>query len=106
MNIDRIEMQSYGAEDYDEQVAAMQDAIQEQAKREASRILKKNKREIERLKKHGQMCLLSGNKHGYVYAINKLRGIYKQPQVDAATGETLYETSRQRLIELIQEQAK
>jgi len=106
MNTDRIETLRDDEDAYTAEEMQYHDDLAERAKKTADKILKKNKREIDRLKKHGQMCLVSGNRDGYIYAINKLRGIYRQTPVDKQTGDTLYETSRQQLIELIRESAQ
>lgn len=101
MNTDRIETQNTEVEE-----TVQQEIVRKLAEKEAARILRKNKREIERLKKHGQMCLVSCNIPGYVYAINKLRGIYKQPLLTEEAGKVMFETSRARLIELIKANVK
>ncbi|ADI96346.1 a-gt.4 conserved hypothetical protein [Acinetobacter phage Ac42] len=73
---------------------AIQDEwVQKEAKRRATKILKKNKREIERLKKHAENCLLTGNKEGYIYAINKLRDIYHRPKLKRTELEFMWNTS-------------
>ena len=105
MNIDKIatgEELAIDAPDYIEDEKSREEFADEVArlsKERADKILKKNKKEIARLKRHAELCLYQNNKAGYVYAISKLRGIYRQPSSDALC-RVLFDTSREKIIEL------
>lgn len=73
--------------------AIQEEWVQKEAKRRATKILKKNKREIKRLKSHAEKCLLTGNEFGYIYAIRKLKQIYRQPAVSEEALKTMWRIS-------------
>lgn len=75
--------------------------LQNDAKIRLMKVMRKNRREIKRLNDHATECLISNNKDGYKYAINKIRsiaGLSDNNQLDV-----LWETSRERVIQLIYE---
>lgn len=89
--------------DIEEETQRLQEKIKQDANKKAEKILRKNKREIKRLKEHGQLALVSGNIDQYVYAIEKLRRIYKQAPLGQAGLELMYRTSREKLFEMIKQ---
>ncbi|UYD57497.1 hypothetical protein OFDDKENP_00121 [Aeromonas phage B614] len=95
---------STGAEEvtdqYDEQIEQMQQRLEEQAKRQATKHLKTHGREIKRLKKHAERALFANNKDQYIYAIGKLRTLYKQKQLPHSAMVTMFDTSRQQIVEM------
>lgn len=76
--------------------------LQAEAEKSAKRILKKNKQEINRLKSLYEESLLSGNKDQFIYALGKLRKIYKQ-STERGVLEYCYETSRKAMFKIIEE---
>lgn len=62
----------------------------------AKKHYKKHEKEIKRLSSHSRDCLITANKEGYIYSIEKLRFISQQPKLDRETLETLYLTSKQQ----------
>lgn len=72
---------------YDEQhdqiavneVDKVQADLEAKAAKKAEKILRKNAREIERLKLWAEKAIIDDNRDAYIYAIGKLRDIYKQP---------------------------
>lgn len=98
-------MQEHDIEMTEVEETPLHDAVkahmEEQAQKLATKILRKNKREIARLKKHGEYALLLGNKEAYIYAINKLRKIHKQKQMDTVLADTMWETSRQVIFDIV-----
>lgn len=81
------------------------DPFEEEAKKRADKILKKNRRELKRLQNHAYKCLMELNKEGYIYSIGKFRTIIKKP-ADRKTLEMLYETSVASVIELVKDAIK
>lgn len=57
---------------------------------------RKHGKEIKRLSDHARDCLITNNKDGYIYSIEKLRLISMQPKLDLETLETLFLTSKQQ----------
>ena len=86
----------------DPEVKDYEEKLFEEAKKRAEKILKKNKREINRLKSLYEESLLSGNKEQFIYALGKLRGIYKQ-STERGVLEYCYETSRKAMFKIIEE---
>ncbi|WWD11751.1 hypothetical protein CPL00151_CDS0173 [Escherichia phage Delraymugoa] len=72
---------------YDEQhdqivvneVDKVQAELEAKASKKAEKILRKNSREIARLKLWAEQAIIDDNRDAYIYAIGKLRDIYKQP---------------------------
>lgn len=72
---------------YDEQhdqiavneVDKVQAELEANAAKKAEKILRKNSREIARLKRWAEQAIIDDNRDAYIYAIGKLRDIYKQP---------------------------
>lgn len=88
--------------DYAFDALAIQTELERKAQYKAQKILKKNKREISRLKTHAANCVLTNNYFGYKYAIQKLRGFYKQPYNDDLI-KTMWETTRQTLFDMVKD---
>lgn len=86
----------------DPDVEKYEKGLQEEAQKRADKILKKHKREISRLKGLYEESLLSGNKEQFIYALGKLRGIYKQ-STERGVLEYCYETSRKAMFKIIEE---
>lgn len=53
--------------------------LEAKANKKAEKILRKNSKEISRLKLWAEKAIIDDNKEAYIYAIGKLRDIYKQP---------------------------
>lgn len=85
----------------EQQVEQTIEASHRVARKMAKQRFNKNKREMMRLEKHAHKCLLLGNKEGYMYSIGKLRRIINKPNVSTETLEMLYETSRERVLEVL-----
>ncbi|HAL7776372.1 TPA: DUF2654 domain-containing protein [Escherichia coli] len=72
---------------YDEQhdqiavneVDKVQAELEAKAAKKAEKILRKNSQEIARLKRWAEQAIIDDNRDAYIYAIGKLRDIYKQP---------------------------
>ncbi|AKA61917.1 hypothetical protein Pm5461_055 [Proteus phage vB_PmiM_Pm5461] len=86
----------------DPDVEKYEKRLQAEAEKRAEKILKKNKREINRLKTLYEESLLSGNKEQFIYALGKLRKIYKQ-STEHGVLEYCYETSRKAMFKIIEE---
>ncbi|ASZ76320.1 hypothetical protein [Proteus phage PM2] len=86
----------------DPDVEKYEKRLQAEAEKRAEKILKKNKREINRLKTLYEESLLSGNKEQFIYALGKLRKIYKQ-STERGVLEYCYETSRKAMFKIIEE---
>ena len=61
------------------EVDKVQADLEAKAAKKAEKILRKNAREIERLKLWAEKAIIDDNRDAYIYAIGKLRDIYKQP---------------------------
>lgn len=61
------------------EVDKVQADLEAKAAKKAEKILRKNAREIERLKLWAEQAIIDDNRDAYIYAIGKLRDIYKQP---------------------------
>lgn len=97
---DLLELQSAIREaSLNDQVA---DELIKMGEKRAMKVLTKNKREIKRLELLAKEALVEGNKTSYIYAISKIRSIVRKP-IDADIMETLWKTSRERVLELMQE---
>ncbi|AUM58574.1 hypothetical protein KNT81_gp197 [Proteus phage phiP4-3] len=86
----------------DPEVKDYEEKLFEEAKKRADVILRKERREIKRLKGLYEDSLLKGNKEQFVYALGKLRKIYKQ-STDKAVLDYCYETSRKALFKIIED---
>lgn len=75
--------------------------VSAQARYMAERHMKKYKKEIDRLKQHAEDCLITNNKDGYIYAIDKLRQLTFKKKLDYKTMESLYITSKEKVDEII-----
>lgn len=62
-----------------DEVEKVQAELEAKAAKKAEKILRKNAREIERLKMWAEKAIIDDNRDAYIYAIGKLRDIYKQP---------------------------
>ena len=99
MNIINTELDADLTEDTEltSQIERTLAATETNAKKEAIRRVNKQKREISRLQKHANECLLLGNKEGYLYSVDKLRGIINK-RVPRSVLEALYRTSRELVV--------
>lgn len=61
------------------EVDKVQAELEAKAAKKAEKILRKNSREIARLKRWAEQAIIDDNRDAYIYAIGKLRDIYKQP---------------------------
>ncbi|CAL9973971.1 hypothetical protein VPHD479_0176 [Vibrio phage D479] len=85
-------------EEYAQQMQAERAAMVE---KQTNRYMRKNAREIKRLRAHAEKCLLDENKEGYIYAVGKLRKIIGK-EVSRDVLETMYETSLEEVVKIIQ----
>ncbi|UYD59608.1 hypothetical protein JNMOADIG_00079 [Aeromonas phage avDM5] len=85
---------------FDQELLEMQDRIEKQAEKQAAKHLKTHGREIKRLKKHAERALFANNKEQYVYAIDKLRTLYKQKLLPKHAMITMFETSRAQIVDM------
>ncbi|EQA7786751.1 DUF2654 domain-containing protein [Acinetobacter baumannii] len=83
----------------------IQRKLENDAKRKADKLIKKNKRELERLKKHAGECLITNNFDGYSYAIKKLRKFYRQPYNDELI-KLMWNSSREAMLDIAHNAAK
>lgn len=73
--------------------ALQEEYVAKEVKARVDKILKKNKREIKRLKQWAETCIFKGNKDGYIYAISKLRSIYKQPALTKDEADVMWNST-------------
>ena len=92
-------------QEIDNQVKEAELRLQEQAVDQAFEHLRKNDKEIKRLKALAETALFEDNKESYIYAIGKLRVLYKQPELSNEVLEMQYRTTRQTIIDMIKEQS-
>ncbi|UIW13144.1 hypothetical protein Ah13A_208 [Aeromonas phage AhMtk13a] len=88
------------SEVYDQNLMDLQEHLEKQAEKKAAKHLKTHGREIKRLKKHAERALFANNKEQYAYAISKLRTLYKQKQLPHSAMITMFETSRQQIVDM------
>lgn len=62
-----------------DEVEKVQAELEAKSAKKAEKILRKNSREIARLKRWAEQAIIDDNRDAYIYAIGKLRDIYKQP---------------------------
>lgn len=75
-------------------------AVRAEADKRVKQILKKHRREITRLKALAEKAIIEDNKDSYIYAIGKLRDIYKQPHTPELL-ETMWVTTRQTVLSML-----
>lgn len=76
---------------------------QEQIKRKVNKMVRKHRREMKRLRILGENALINGKEEQYVYAIGKIRSLVGMNIPDDIL-HTMYKTSRERVLQLIDEQ--
>lgn len=93
---------------YDEQhdqiavneVDKVQADLEAKAAKKAGKILRKNAREIERLKLWAEKAIIDDNRDAYIYAIGKLRDIYKQPHTPELLS-AMWVSTRQTVLSML-----
>lgn len=89
----------------DDILAKAQEAyVKKEVDQRVKKILKKNRREITRLKAWAEKSMIEGNKFGYVYAIQKLRRIYRQKPLSTAEADEMWNRNNAALILLAREE--
>lgn len=71
-----------------------------EGERKAAKIVRKHRREIRRLQQVAEKAIIEGNRESYVYAIGKLRDIYRQPYNEGML-HVMYETTRQTVLSML-----
>ncbi|ARW57483.1 hypothetical protein [Serratia phage X20] len=92
-------------DEYQEEIARMQEAARVEAIAKAQKIYRKNKRELDRLNHHAQTAVLENNFEAYKYAIEKSRTILRQPFTDEII-LTGWNTTRRQIWEIINDHSK
>lgn len=77
-----------------------QQKIKEQAEKKANKILRKNRHEVRRLKDLYGKSLIEGNKEQFMYVLEKLRRLCKQP-VSNDILEYCWKTSSEAISEVV-----
>lgn len=93
---------------YDEQhdqiavneVDKVQAELEANAAKKAEKILRKNSREIARLKRWAEQAIIDDNRDAYIYAIGKLRDIYKQPHTPELLS-AMWVSTRQTVLSML-----
>lgn len=75
--------------------------IADQAVVKAEAFLKKHRREIKRLKDHIQDAIFELDLDKYEYAINKLKGFYRQPPLSREEAKESFERTVANVAEII-----
>ncbi|BBC78105.1 Hypothetical protein KNT65_gp057 [Escherichia phage EcS1] len=86
--------------EYQEEIARMQEAARVEANAKAQKIYRKNKRELDRLNLHAQAAVLENNFAAYKYAIEKSRTILRQPFNDEII-TVGWQTTRKQIWDII-----
>lgn len=74
--------------------------LQAKAEKKTAKILRKNAREIARLKLWAERAIIEDNREAYIYAIGKLRDIYRQPHNPELLG-AMWESTRATVLSMI-----
>lgn len=88
------------SEEYDQELIELQNQLEKKAEKKAIKYLKTHGREIKRLKKHAERALFANNRDQYLYALSKLRTLYKQKQLPHSAMVVMFETSRQQVVDM------
>lgn len=82
------------------EVDKVQADLEAKAAKKAEKILRKNAREIERLKLWAEKAIIDDNRDAYIYAIGKLRDIYKQPHTPELLS-AMWVSTRQTVLSML-----
>lgn len=85
---------------YDQDLIELQENMAKQAEKKAAKHLKTHGREIKRLKKHAERALFTNNPDQYMYAIDKLRVLYKQKMLPKDAMMVMFATSRAQVVDM------
>lgn len=85
---------------YDQDLIKLQEQLTKQAEKKTAKYLKTHGREIKRLKKHAERALFTNNPDQYMYAIDKLRVLYKQKMLPKSAMRTMFDTSRAQIVDM------
>ena len=83
-----------------DEVEKVQAELEAKAAKKAEKILRKNAREIERLKMWAEKAIIDDNRDAYIYAIGKLRDIYKQPHTPELLA-AMWVSTRQTVLSML-----
>ena len=82
------------------EVDKVQAELEAKAAQKAEKILRKNSREIARLKRWAEQAIIDDNRDAYIYAIGKLRDIYKQPHTPELLS-AMWVSTRQTVLNML-----
>lgn len=82
------------------EVDKVQADLEAKAAKKAEKILRKNAREIDRLKLWAEKAIIDDNRDAYIYAIGKLRDIYKQPHTPELLS-AMWVSTRQTVLSML-----
>lgn len=82
------------------EVDKVQAELEANAAKKAEKILRKNSREIARLKRWAEQAIIDDNRDAYIYAIGKLRDIYKQPHTPELLS-AMWVSTRQTVLSML-----
>ncbi|UOX40431.1 hypothetical protein UGMREWDR_CDS0114 [Aeromonas phage GomatiRiver_11] len=99
-DVDLTEDETTLSDHYDIDMMELQERLQEQAEKKAAKHLKKHGRELKRLKKHAERALFANNREQYMYAIDKLRVLYKQKALPTDVMSVMFDTSRAQIVDM------
>ena len=83
-----------------DEVEKVQAELEAKAAKKAEKILRKNSREIARLKRWAEQAIIDDNRDAYIYAIGKLRDIYKQPHTPELLA-AMWVSTRQTVLSML-----
>lgn len=83
-----------------DEVEKVQAELEAKAAKKADKILRKNAREIARLKRWAEQAIIDDNRDAYIYAIGKLRDIYKQPHTPELLA-AMWVSTRQTVLSML-----
>lgn len=83
-----------------DEVEKVQAELEAKAAKKADKILRKNSREIARLKRWAEQAIIDDNRDAYIYAIGKLRDIYKQPHTPELLA-AMWVSTRQTVLSML-----
>lgn len=83
-----------------DEVEKVQAELEAKAAKKAEKILRKNAREIARLKRWAEKAIIDDNRDAYIYAIGKLRDIYKQPHTPELLA-AMWVSTRQTVLSML-----
>lgn len=83
-----------------DEVEKVQAELEAKAAKKADKILRKNAREIARLKRWSEQAIIDDNRDAYIYAIGKLRDIYKQPHTPELLA-AMWVSTRQTVLSML-----